>query len=41
MQLCTKTIEKNANPEWNQLISLPVKVWKIPLSESGRFRFGS
>lgn len=25
-QLCTKIIEKNANPEWNQLINLQVKV---------------
>ncbi|XP_019953049.2 myoferlin [Paralichthys olivaceus] len=24
-KLCTKTIEKNANPEWNQLINLQVK----------------
>ncbi|XP_070697288.1 myoferlin [Pempheris klunzingeri] len=24
-KLCTKTIEKNANPEWNQVISLQVK----------------
>lgn len=25
-KLCTKIIEKNANPEWNQLIHLQVKV---------------
>lgn len=29
LQLCTKVIEKDANPEWNQLINLQVKVRKI------------
>ncbi|PWA26023.1 hypothetical protein CCH79_00001684 [Gambusia affinis] len=28
-KLCTKIIEKNANPEWNQVISLQVKVRKM------------
>lgn len=26
LQLCTKIIEKNANPEWNQVLNLQVKV---------------
>lgn len=26
LQLCTQIIEKNANPEWNQLLNLQVKV---------------
>lgn len=26
LKLCTKIIEKNANPEWNQVIHLQVKV---------------
>lgn len=25
-QVCTNIIEKNANPEWNQLINLQIKV---------------
>uniref|UniRef100_A0A8C8K8N2 C2 domain-containing protein n=1 Tax=Oncorhynchus tshawytscha TaxID=74940 RepID=A0A8C8K8N2_ONCTS len=28
-KLCTKIIEKNANPEWNQLINLQVKVDRL------------
>lgn len=26
LQLCTQIIEKNANPEWNQLLNLQIKV---------------
>lgn len=26
LQLCTQIIEKNANPEWNQVLNLQVKV---------------
>lgn len=26
LQLCTKIIETNANPEWNEVLNLQVKV---------------
>ena len=26
LQLCTKIMERNANPEWNQVLNLQVKV---------------
>lgn len=26
LQLCTQIIEKNANPEWNQMLNLQAKV---------------
>lgn len=26
LQLCTQIIEKNANPEWNQMLNLHAKV---------------
>lgn len=28
-KVCTKIVEKNANPEWNQLIHLQVKVGRV------------
>lgn len=28
-KVCTKIVEKNANPEWNQLIHLHVKVGTV------------
>ena len=27
LQVCTNIIEKNANPEWNQVVNLQIKVW--------------
>ncbi len=29
IKVCTKIVEKNANPEWNQLIYLQVKVGRV------------
>uniref|UniRef100_A0A8C4LVU6 Myoferlin n=1 Tax=Equus asinus asinus TaxID=83772 RepID=A0A8C4LVU6_EQUAS len=35
-KVCTNIIEKNANPEWNQIVNLQIKVWLSFLSEKVR-----
>ena len=35
-QVCTNIIEKNANPEWNQVVNLQIKVWLSFLLEKSK-----
>lgn len=36
LQVCTNIIEKNANPEWNQVVNLQIKVWLPFLLEKSK-----
>ena len=36
-QICTKVLERNANPQWNQNLSLPIRVRATLLPTSMRF----
>lgn len=36
LQVCTNIIEKNANPEWNQVVNLQIKVWLSFLLEKSK-----